>query len=59
MADTKKSEVPATVEQAPGQVEGAADAGTSDRAKGYKENPDKPDPSTVAQVEELKDPEGS
>lgn len=36
----------------------AADGGDSRLTKGYKDNPDKPDPSTVAQIEELHDAEG-
>jgi len=38
-----------------GRVEGAADGGVSNRTAGYSDNPDAPDPSSVAQVEELKD----
>jgi hypothetical protein len=37
----------------------AADGGDSRLTAGYKDNPDKPDPSSVAQVEVLKDDEGS
>jgi hypothetical protein len=35
----------------------AADGGDSRLTSGYKDNPDKPDPSTVAQIEVLKDDE--
>lgn len=38
-----------------GSVSEADDGGDSNRTKGYKDAPDKPDESTVAQVEELKD----
>lgn len=38
-----------------GEVSQAADGGTSNRSAGYADNPDKPDESSIAQVEELKD----
>lgn len=38
-----------------GSVQNASDGETSNRTKGYSDNPDKPDPSSIAQVEDLKD----
>lgn len=35
-------------------VSDGTDGGESRLTKGYKDNPDKPDPTSVAQVEELK-----
>lgn len=39
----------------PVPVSAATDGGESRLTAGYKDNPDKPDPSSVAQVEVLKD----
>jgi hypothetical protein len=37
------------------EVSGAADGGQSEFHESYKDNPDKPDPTSVAQVQVLKD----
>lgn len=41
------------------KVSDATDGGESRLTAGYKDNPDKPDPSSVAQVEVLKDEEST
>lgn len=38
-----------------GSVQNASDGGTSNRTAGYSDNPEKPDPTSIAQVEDLKD----
>lgn len=40
-------------------VSDAADGGTSRLSDGYSDNPDKPDPSSVAQVENLRSDEAA
>jgi hypothetical protein len=59
MAEEKKSE-PRKDASDPGEapaISEATDGGDSRLTKGYKENPDKPGPDSVAQIEELHDEE--
>jgi hypothetical protein len=58
-ADKSKSEEAKREQNAPGapEVSNATDGGDSRLTKGYKDNPDKPDPTSIAQVEELHDEE--
>lgn len=54
MASKSKSEPKASSDEATAPaVSDATDGGDSRLTKGYKDNPDKPDPSSIAQVEEL------
>lgn len=48
-------------QNAPGapEVSNADDGGMSRLTKGYEDNPDKPDPTSIAQVEVLKDEKSS
>ena len=52
MAESKKRKHP-DGEALP--ISEADDGGDSRLTKGYKDNPDKPDPSSIAQIEELTD----
>lgn len=53
MSAAKKSDPTIKSDGAP-EVSGATDGGVSRLSAGYKDNPEKPDPTSVAQVEELK-----
>lgn len=53
-SDEKKAQA-AREKGEPVPVTAATDGGESRLTAGYKDNPDKPDPSSVAQVEVLKD----
>ncbi len=55
MADSKKKDP--TITSGVPAISDASDGGQSRLTKGYKDNPDKPDDSSIAQVEELVDGE--
>lgn len=56
MAEAKSSKAveDARAKGEPVPISAAADGGTSRLSAGYKDNPDKPDETSIAQVEELK-----
>lgn len=58
VADNPKPKADPTVSSDPvdnSRVSGADDAGVSHLHAGFRENPDKPDPASIAQVQDLKD----
>lgn len=58
MADSKPSKSAADKARESGEpvpISSADDGGQSRLHAGYKDNPDKPDPSSIAQIQELKD----